>query len=68
MDDGESGVRSARVAAAAASEPLRPELADVGRLGRRLVRLVVAAARAEDHPLQRWPSGHLGLGGPAYRW
>src|SRR5712691_93403 len=62
MDDGESGVRSAGVAAAAAGEPLRPELADVVRLGRRLVRLVVAAARAEDQPLQRLLSGHLGSG------
>ena len=63
MDDGESGVRPAGVAAAAAAgEPLRPELADVVRLGRRLVRLVVGAARAEDQPLQRLLSGHLGPG------
>ncbi len=62
MDDGEPGVRPAGVAAAAAGEPLRPELADVVRLGRRLVRLVVAAARAEDQPLQRLLSGHLGPG------
>jgi hypothetical protein len=46
MGDGESGVTSARVVVAA-GEPPRPELADVVRLGRRLVRLVVAAARAD---------------------
>jgi hypothetical protein len=62
MGGAESGELSAPVAAAAAGEPLRPELADVVRLGRRLVRLVVAAARAEDQPLQRLLFEHLGPG------
>jgi hypothetical protein len=61
MNDGESAVTSAGgVAAAPASEPLRPELADVFRLGRRLLRRAVAAARAEDEPLQRLLLDHLG--------
>jgi len=31
----------------------RPELADVGRLARRLLRRAVAVARTEDAPVQR---------------
>jgi hypothetical protein len=59
VNDRESGVVSAGVATPAAREPLRPEPADVVRLGRRLVRLVVAAAQDEaaseapaDRPLR----------------
>ena len=39
-----------------------PELADVGRLARRLVRRAVTAARAEDDPAQRLLRAHLGSG------
>jgi hypothetical protein len=39
-----------------------PELADVGRLARRLLHRAVAAARAEDAPTQRLLRGHLGPG------
>jgi hypothetical protein len=38
----------------------RPELADVGRLGRRMVRRAVAAARAEEESVGRLLAGHLG--------
>src|SRR5262249_23901690 len=38
----------------------RPELADVGRLARRLVRQVVHVARAEETSTQRLLAGHLG--------
>jgi len=38
----------------------RPELADVGRLARRLVRQVVHVARAEEASIQRLLAGHLG--------
>jgi len=38
----------------------RPELADVGRLARRLVRQVVHVARAEETSIQRLLAGHLG--------
>jgi hypothetical protein len=37
-----------------------PELADVGRLARRLMRRAVSAARAEDAPIQSLLRGHLG--------
>jgi hypothetical protein len=37
-----------------------PEPADVVRLARRLLRRVVQAARAEDEPVQRLLSEHLG--------
>jgi hypothetical protein len=40
----------------------RPELADVGRLARRLVRRVVRAARTEEAPLQVLLRDHLGPG------
>lgn len=40
-------------------DQLQPELADVFRLGRRLVRRTVAAARAEDQPLRRLLYDHL---------
>lgn len=40
-------------------DQLQPELADVFRLGRRLVRRTVAAARAEDQPLRRVLHDHL---------
>jgi hypothetical protein len=38
----------------------RPELADVGRLARRLLRRAVVAARTEDAPVQRALWEHLG--------
>ncbi len=41
---------------------LQPELADAFRLGRRLMRRAVAAARAEDQPLLRVLRDHLGPG------
>ncbi len=37
-----------------------PELADIGRLARRLVRRAVATARAEDAPVRQLVLGHLG--------
>jgi hypothetical protein len=46
-----------------APEPLRPELADLGRLVRRGVKAVVGAARAEERiTLSRILAGHLGEG------
>jgi hypothetical protein len=46
-----------------ADDPLRPELADLGRLARRGLRAVVGAARAEDRPkLSRILADHLGPG------
>jgi hypothetical protein len=39
-----------------------PELADVGRLARRLVRRAVTAARAEDAPARKLLRAHLGAG------
>src|SRR5260370_16334208 len=38
----------------------RPELADVARMARRLVRQAVLTARAEDGPVQRVLREHLG--------
>ena len=38
----------------------RPELADIGRMARRLVRLAVSAARADDAPVPAMLRGHLG--------
>jgi Cdc6-like AAA superfamily ATPase len=50
----------------APSEPLRPELADVGRLLRRGVRAVVGAARADERvTLSRILAEHLGDGAPS---
>jgi hypothetical protein len=40
----------------------RPELADVGRLARRLLRHAVSAARAEENSIWRLLAGHLGPG------
>jgi len=40
-----------------------PQLADAGRLARRLLRLAVRAARAEDEPVQQGLLSHLGPGG-----
>ena len=43
------------------SEPTdHPELADVGRLARRLVGRAVQTARTEDQPLRRLLLDHLG--------
>jgi hypothetical protein len=48
------------------AEPVRPELADVGRLVRRGMRAVVGAARADDRPtLSRILADHLGDGAPS---
>jgi hypothetical protein len=41
-------------------DSLQPELADVFRLGRRLVHTAVRVARAEDDPLRRLLRDHLG--------
>jgi ATPase family associated with various cellular activities (AAA) len=41
-------------------EPLQPELADVARLGRRLVDKTVRAARGGEDPLRRRLHNHLG--------
>jgi hypothetical protein len=38
----------------------RPELADIARMARRLMRLAVSAARGDDAPLQRVLREHLG--------
>jgi hypothetical protein len=43
----------------------KPELADVGRLAKRLVARTVAAARAEDESASRLLSDHLGIAGQA---
>jgi hypothetical protein len=43
----------------------KPELADVGRLARRLIARTVAAARAEDESASRLLSDHLGTAGQA---
>src|SRR5436305_14323774 len=47
-------------------EPLRPEPADVLRLGRRLVRMAVASARADEAPTPaRLLAEHLGPQAPS---
>jgi hypothetical protein len=47
-------------------ESLRPELADVLRLGRRLVRMTVTTARADEAPTPaRLLAGHLGPAAPS---
>jgi ATPase family protein associated with various cellular activities (AAA) len=43
----------------------RPELADIARMARRLMRLAVSAARGQDAPLQRVLREHLGPDAPA---
>jgi hypothetical protein len=43
-----------------------PEAADIVRLARRLLRRVVQAARAEDEPVQRLLTGHLGEGAAGF--
>ena len=43
----------------------RPELADVARMGRRLMRRAVTAARAQDEPVPRLLREHLGAGAAA---
>jgi len=40
----------------------RPELADVGRLARRLLRRAISAARAEENSIWHLLAGHLGPG------
>ena len=49
-------------------DDFRPELADVGRLARRLVRPAVSAARAEEGPIRRLLADHLGPAGHRCRW
>ena len=46
----------------AGDDELRPELADVARLARRLVRRTVSAARAEENSIWHLLAGHLGPG------
>jgi hypothetical protein len=54
-------------AEAESAEQPAPELADIGRLARRLLRRTVAAARAEDAPpVQRLLLAHLGPGNAAF--
>ena len=54
-------------AGSVSTEPGPPELADVGRLARRLLRRTVAAARADDAPpVQRLMLAHLGPGSAAF--
>jgi hypothetical protein len=43
-----------------------PELADIPRLARRLIRWAVQAARAEDAPVQRLLREHLGPAAPGF--
>jgi hypothetical protein len=47
---------------AAADDSLRPELADIARLGRRLVNLAVGTARGGHDPIRDLLRGHLGPG------
>jgi hypothetical protein len=47
------------------SQADKPELADVGRLARRLIARTVAAARAEDESASRLLSDHLRIAGQA---
>jgi ATPase family associated with various cellular activities (AAA) len=54
--------RSTNSDTSAAGDALQPELADVLRLGRRLVRRAVAAARTQDHPVRSLLHRHLGAG------
>lgn len=44
------------------AEQDRPELADIGRLARRVMRRTVAAARAEEESVGRLLASHLGTG------
>jgi hypothetical protein len=62
-DTGEFAVlRAVRTRADAPDGETGPELADVGRLARRLVRRAVTAARAEDAPARKLLRAHLGAG------
>jgi hypothetical protein len=57
---------TARSSAAVPDQPFRPEAADVLRLGRRLVRMAVASARADETPTPaRLLTEHLGLEAPS---
>jgi hypothetical protein len=51
-----------RAGPAAGDGDNRPELADVGRLARRLLRRAVSAARAEENSIWHLLAGHLGPG------
>jgi hypothetical protein len=55
----------ARLSEADPGQADKPELADVGRLARRLITKTVAAARAEDKSASRLLSEHLGIGAQA---
>jgi cell division protease FtsH len=57
--------RVSRTAGSGAVPDERPELADIGRLARRLVRRTVAAARAEEVSVGRVLADHLGAEAPA---
>jgi hypothetical protein len=52
-----------RPSGADAGQALRPELADVGRLARRLVTRTVTAARADEQSVSRLLTEHLGAQG-----
>jgi hypothetical protein len=56
--------RVARTVGSGAIVDERPELADIGRLARRLVRRTVAAARAEEGSVGRVLADHLGAEAP----
>lgn len=61
-DHSSAGHSSAGSGGGAGDDSLQPELADVFRLGRRLMRRAVGVARGEDHPLRRVLHQHLGPG------
>jgi hypothetical protein len=60
--DGTSELFAGRIRPDALDSETGPELADVARLGRRLIRRAVTAARAEDAPARRLLRAHLGAG------
>jgi len=67
MQSGQEGVSHTSIAVgragpAAGDGDNRPELADVGKLARRLLRRVVSAARAEENSVWHLLAGHLGPG------
>ena len=67
MESGRGWVSHTSIAAGRAGPPAggdgnRPELADVGRLARRLLRRTVSAARAEENSAWHLLAGHLGPG------
>jgi hypothetical protein len=57
-----TSIATGRAGPAARDDDNRPELADVGRLARRLLRRAVSAARAEENSIWHLLAGHLGPG------